>query len=158
MVVSESTFSLSSAFCTPVLLTRLNIQTIRPSGFRDPCAFVGAYLVKLPPTRLIGPLLDQLRPRLRTRGGQSSRVNQFQSQRRGRHRVPRGGGEWFATISEPCGRLVVHSAGKCFLRTKKYLAAPRIEQVTLSLFEKAMSGKKVLVPVMISRIAFLQSQ
>jgi hypothetical protein len=27
---SESTFPLSSAFCTPVLLTRLNIQTIRP--------------------------------------------------------------------------------------------------------------------------------
>src|ERR1017187_6848114 len=36
---SESTFSLSSAFCTPVLLTRLNIQTIRPSGFRDPWEF-----------------------------------------------------------------------------------------------------------------------
>src|SRR5450755_3256084 len=30
---SESTFSLSSALCTPVLITRLNIQTIRSSGF-----------------------------------------------------------------------------------------------------------------------------
>jgi hypothetical protein len=41
VVVSESTFSLSSAFCTPVLLTRLNIQTIRPSLTLSPfSAFV----------------------------------------------------------------------------------------------------------------------
>src|SRR5208283_654823 len=35
---SESTFPLSSAFCTPVLLTRLNIQTIRQeTQFRNSC-------------------------------------------------------------------------------------------------------------------------
>src|SRR5271165_1873680 len=36
-LLSESTFPLSSAFCTPVLLTRLNIQTIHSEFRRPPC-------------------------------------------------------------------------------------------------------------------------
>lgn len=53
---------------------------------------------------------------------------------------------------------VSHQVGLACLHVERNLAAPRRLAVTLSTSEKPMSGKKVLVPVMISRRASLQFQ